>query len=176
MSYYFNSVEHYSCCGVQHFCEFSDDLDDGEYESIADALADMGDNRLAEITLTDGQMKSMPGLVRDMAAARFILVNRFRNSNSGNIVNVFHRVPVREPLNEAPGWTRRVRIEGGVAGEPAAEPAVVSSTFHNVYPRSGRSDCGWPSREAATEHRGRAVSIDRRDVYSDGSVVWAEDI
>lgn len=179
MSYNFKMIEHYSCCGINHLCSF-DSYGELEYDSLVDALSQMGGNRLAEITLTDQQMAEMPDLVCDMATAGFVLVCRFRNSNSGNVVNVFHHVPTREPLGDAPRWTHRVRTEAGVAGtveeaSPPASPTVVHSTFHNVYPRSGRSGCGWPSLEVAQAHRGRAVSVDRCDIYSDGTMTWTQE-
>lgn len=181
MSYSFEIQDHASCCGISHLCSFDVEEDDGyDYSSIAVALSDIRPNRLAEITLTDGQMQDMPDLVRDMAAAGFVLVNRFRNSNSGNIVNVFHHVPVREDMQAAPRWTRRVRIENGVVGDdpPAVvAPArtVVFSTFHNIY-RDGRVGAGYDTLEHARRVRNGPGRIDRRDIYNDGTTQMVENV
>jgi hypothetical protein len=73
------------------------------------------------------------------------------------------------------------RIEGVARPAPAPvappppPPTVVSSTFHNVL-RTGRSEAGWMTLAQAREAAPRARSVDRRDVYSDGTVRWVEGV
>jgi hypothetical protein len=58
---------------------------------------------------------------------------------------------------------------------PAPVVRTVISTYHNVL-RAGRSDAGWSTRAAAAGAAPRAVRIDRRDVRSDGNIVWTEGV
>jgi hypothetical protein len=115
-----------SCCGITHVIGFEhaptrnlknslnmilrtwrEDMyegryndDTGEYEDVPDTF-----NCVLEATLTDDQMVN--GWAPEMKARGFKLVNRFKNSNSGNYVNVLHFSPaeprgrnrVKRPFN-----------------------------------------------------------------------------
>lgn len=175
--YSFEIEEHASCCGVKHFCSFTDNDGYNEYSRIASGLADIGDNILAEITLTNSQMRGMPDAVADMVAAGFVLVLRFRNSNSGNIVNVFHHAPTSEPINQAPGWNGRYSVVAGAdhlaVAPPQAAPAVVHNTFHNVY-RGGRIGGGYNTLEEARAARRGHGAMRMRTFFSDGTRTEAD--
>lgn len=74
---------------------------------------------------------------------------------------------------DAPGIPPVEEVINNRREEPPAPPRVVFSTFHNVFqqPR-GRSNAGWDTYEQARQNAPRARQIDRRDIMSDGSVVW----
>ena len=57
----------------------------------------------------------------------------------------------------------------------AAEPVVVFETFHNHYQRNGRG-AGYDNRELAREAAPRCRRIDRREIMSDGTVRWVDNV
>lgn len=87
-----------NCCGINHLYEFPD-LDDagGKEERKAMiaafiyALQSIGSDlrNIVEVVLTDEQLRS--GWLRVVQRNGFKRVSRFKNSNSGNVCNIFHR-------------------------------------------------------------------------------------
>ncbi len=84
--------------------------------------------------------------------------------------------------------TRHDTVEPGAEGHgqhveegaqaPAPIPArIVISLYSNVYRRSGRSTVRYQTAAAAVEaRRGRQATLDRLDVMSNGSMVWAGNV
>ena len=160
------------CCGINHIYGFDIGYGAREISSFRHHIPHA--SILLEIVLTDDQMvRANQNLLDWMQENRFVLVSRFRNPNSSNMCNVFHNR--NEPANEAPTtWRGEVRYTTEnrpaiVADPPPAPPAppprdpiVVHTSFHNVYPRSGRSQAGWPTEEAARAHlRGNNGRVER---------------
>lgn len=94
----------------------------------------------------------------------------------------------RPPAPRAPGAERPVdppqrhAVEEGPAPEapapaPAAPPParVILATYHNVF-GDGRRGAGYDTYDEAWENRGRRTRIDRRQVMSNGDIVWNENI
>lgn len=87
--------------------------------------------------------------------------------------------PPQEPHShdEAPDWQAILESTNlAVDNTPFApivvfDPVVVFSTYHNVY-RGGRRGAGYDSYAEAVDARRNDGRIDRRDVYSDGTVNW----
>lgn len=80
--------------------------------------------------------------------------------------------PVDPPQRHEEGPAPR----GGVAAPaPAAPPAarVVLSTYHNVF-RDGRRGAGYDTYNEAWEARGQRTRVDRRQIMSNGDIVWNE--
>ena len=57
----------------------------------------------------------------------------------------------------------------------AAGPVVVFETYHNHYQRNGRG-AGYDNRELAREAAPRCRRIDRREIMSDGTVRWVDNV
>lgn len=120
------------CCGVSHIRGFNYFNENHTVEFIRRELSRCFDgvsprrgnpNRLAEVILTDNQL-SFRNLPIALAKEGFVLVNRFRNSNSGNVCNVFHKV--RTPLSTEP------------ANLPYRWDPALRETFRRVYRSSTR--------------------------------------
>lgn len=76
-------------------------------------------------------------------------------------------------------YTHRFELIPEENPEPVLEetPRVLLSTYHNVYRRSGRSSWGWDSyAQAESSGEVTVVRVDRRDVMSDGEIVWTENV
>lgn len=56
---------------------------------------------------------------------------------------------------------------------PAPPARVILSTYHNVF-RDGRRGAGYDTYNEAWENRGRRTRVDRRQVMSNGDIVWNE--
>ena len=89
------------------------------------------------------------------------------------------RAPAAERPVDPP---QRHAVEEGPAPEapapaPAAPPParVILSTYHNVF-GDGRRGAGYDTYDEAWENRGRRNRIDRRQIMSNGDIVWNENI
>jgi hypothetical protein len=83
---------------------------DTAFQGYLNDAANRGDgNILCEIVLTDNQLQS--GWVPWLREKGFRRVTRFRNANSGNICNVFHRTARRltEAEKQNDPWARPAR-------------------------------------------------------------------
>lgn len=88
------------CCGIRHSSGYSAQ----EETAVRTLFQDIGQcpqGRMLEVVLTDGQLRGNR-LSRVLVTAGFKLVYRFRNANSGNICNVFHRHNAPLPLEDLP--------------------------------------------------------------------------
>lgn len=52
---------------------------------------------------------------------------------------------------------------------------VILSTYHNVF-RDGRRGAGYDTYDEAWENRGRRTRVDRRQIMSNGDIVWNESV
>lgn len=90
-----------NCCGIKHVVGFGEAFTDYRGmeldQNVEDYLEEYGNcnkdnkttfNGLLEATLTDQQMAA--GWAAELKKRGFRLVTRFKNSNSGNYVNVLH--------------------------------------------------------------------------------------
>jgi len=118
---------------------------------------------------------------------RYVLNNSRRDGWIGTIQSITDRVNYNVRFDNGAEarltstYFRRVEGEDAVAvvavPTPPAEPVIVFSTYHNVYRSSGRSGSGWDSREACVRNRNAPpYRVDRRDIFSDGSIVWSENV
>lgn len=89
-------------------------------------------------------------------------------------------VPRTRPAAPRPAGAPRVdppqrHVEEGPA--PAAPPParVILATYHNVF-RDGRRGAGYDTYDEAWENRGRRTRVDRRQIMSNGDIVWNENI
>lgn len=58
-------------------------------------------SHLFEVVLTNDQMNYLPEVLKEMKLMGFVRVNRFYNSNSGNVCNVFHLTTNQENLQDS---------------------------------------------------------------------------
>jgi hypothetical protein len=83
------------CCGVKHLHGFSGMRESDTRTRMTALLTTapnsgyFGDGRLIVVTLTSRQC--IPWRLKLLKEFKFHFVSAFRNSNSGNRVNVFHR-------------------------------------------------------------------------------------
>lgn len=158
-----------SCCGMMHLRGMSAHLgqhDEQSYERemkrhIAASLPTHNSNRVVEVTMTDDQLRTpwIPGVLRRCG---FKLVNRFRNSNSGNNVNVFHRI--KKSLSMA---VEDLPFEWG--------PPILPPSFHRVY-NGRRMSTGYETLERALA--GAQLHLERIDRLVDGEfveTVWTKE-
>lgn len=89
------------CCGVKHVHDFDlPERDTAALDRVLKAVCPAGNpNRLSEVVLTDGQMQQGWGPI--LRARGFRLVARWRNSNSGNVCNMFVMVPTELSMEDA---------------------------------------------------------------------------
>lgn len=165
------------CCGRRHIYGMNGETS----ESIRRLIAAEGygpntdTNKVIEIVLSE-ENRNLEDLRAEVESAGFTLVATWDNIDSGsqcymylsgNDVTYFpggvpaNQQVVERIVNHAP---QRVVV--------APPRRVIHSTFHNVL-RGGRSEAGWPTLEAARAAAPRARSVDRRDIYNDGSVEYA---
>lgn len=88
------------CCGIRHSSGYSAQ----EETAVRTLFQDIGQcpqGCMLEVVLTDGQLRGNR-LSRMLVTSGFKLVYRFRNANSGNICNVFHRHNAPLPLKDLP--------------------------------------------------------------------------
>jgi len=83
------------CCGIRHIGRFGSSVgrSGSTNERIVKLIQDHvnGDGLLYTISLTNNQLRSRSGEVMKLLMKEgWVLVTRFRNPNSDNIVNVFH--------------------------------------------------------------------------------------
>lgn len=156
-----------SCCGMMHIRGMSAGGNtEAQYEAnlrrhIAALLPSGNNNRVIEITMTDAQLRTpwIPGVLRRCG---FVLVNRFRNSNSGNNVNVFHRI--KKSLSMA---VEDLPFEWG--------PPITPPGFHRVY-NGKRLPTGYETLERALA--GAQSHLERIDRLVDGEfveTVWTKE-
>lgn len=98
-SYNLDVIEHGGgCCGMTHISDFPSIVDAENKKDRAamidafdEALNDVGTNlsHCIEVVLIDDQLRE--GWLRIIQKRGFKRVSRFRNSNSNNVCNVFHR-------------------------------------------------------------------------------------
>lgn len=155
------------CCGVIHLRRFDHIFnrmtDEALLEQIRMQLATyinrQNNNRLVEVVLTDGQCQKFQGqFPRILRILGFKLVNRFKNSNSGNVCNVFHMIATPLPLDNLP-------FEWG-------PPIIPEATFHRVY-RGRTGATGYPTLEAARD--GAKDTLERvvkKTLGQPDEVVW----
>jgi len=254
------------CCGIKHVFNMDNSTEADLDRLLREACPPDNDNRLVEITLNSRQVAAREdqrnpaeGWPTILARKGFRLVSRFRNSNTGNDVYIFHFVPqflsiqaddmtghmqqwpadyvapdtsmtVRRSLPVAPvavagqitvGSRVRTNGRGNAATQDgdvgtvtaltpespyqtlvtvswdrlgysasvylyrltlieeiavvAPEPTVVFSTYHNSY-RDFPRGAGYDTLEAAITAAPRCRQRDRRDIFSDGTVLWSENI
>lgn len=91
------------CCGITAYCDFG--VFQGNYEAFSNRIDEIASSSLEDydegyipprkscivviITLTDQQINNRKHLVEYLKKKGFKINNRFKNRNSGNIVNVF---------------------------------------------------------------------------------------
>jgi hypothetical protein len=160
------------CCGVFHISSFSQDFGGKRTDAMCQKeiqaaldryLVTGNNNRLCEAVLTDNQCNrnggQWPRVLRRMG---FKLVARFRNSNSGNVCNVFHKI--NKPLSLEP---ENIPFEWG-------PPLTLAETFHRIN-RSGESPLVFDSLEAARNRSSlsRLVKIIKRVPGKKDETVWS---
>ena len=91
-----------SCCGIRHICGFgSARYDLTKFKAdMAPFMRPRSWGLLVEAVLTDDQMEN--GWAPVLKDTGFKLVNRFRNGNSGNHVNVLHYTRVQRVRKAKP--------------------------------------------------------------------------
>ena len=77
---------------------------------------------------------------------------------------------------DPPQRHREEPVDAPVVAPAEPPPArVISSTYHNVF-RDGRRGAGYDTYAEAWENRGRRNRVDRRQIMSNGEIVWNENI
>lgn len=157
-----------SCCGVIHLRSFDAIYDRPTEEElvtriksqIARYVTRSNNNRLCEVVLTDIQCQKWNGLfVKALRIVGFELVVRFRNSNSGNVCNVFHLIAKKEPLDNLP-------FEWG-------PPIIPEATFHRVV-RGRVGVTAYPSVEAARSDAPKSLErVVKRVLGSPDENAWS---
>lgn len=191
------------CCGYKHIFSFDyrtvEDLD----RVLNEHFVPDNNNRVVEVILSERQVNPVSGdnripqSVREaggwpaiLAERGFRLVSRWRNSNSAR--NCYQFVKTNRWLSMTqrqlpfayPQELVAFQSNGGenidtnetVAPPPPPVPQQIYTTFHNVFRTRGRSEAGWPSRRLASEAAPRALRIDAKFIYSDGTIEWEENV
>ena len=170
------------CCGIKHLKDFDSAIRiDDKVGHIRDVMTawwsredqtnggDPNDGRVVEATLTDEQLAITPEWAPALRTVGFVPVSRFLNSNSDNMVTVFHyhiRGDVTLFLDDVPHWDLPYT-------PPALPlPAVVSFYYVNVY-RSGPGIGRFGSLENCNAPRSavRRIGVNRVDTYDNGDSV-----
>ena len=103
------------CCGHKSIQDFRVDRArscDVWVTHIQRALDKGNATTIWTVNLTDNQLYRMPNLSKALKHHKFELVGRGRNENSGNIVNVFIRIPERFKFTDrAPGWHKKPLVK-----------------------------------------------------------------
>ena len=95
------------CCGITHLLEcYGTDADVHAVEDAAKKLQEAQqyvsypECILKEIVLTNKQMRACPNVLFAMKRAGFVRVARWKNSNSGNVCNMFllYAEPASKPV------------------------------------------------------------------------------
>lgn len=90
------------CCGIRHISGFHiGPIESHRYlqRVLDNSESNAPRGRLIEIVLTDAQARNYGPI---LGKHKFVLASRFRNANSGNICNVFHRHEDLLPLDDIP--------------------------------------------------------------------------
>ena len=98
------------CCGVRHIFGFDGTVDAAAIDNLL--VRHVRPGMFVEAVVTNGQLQRHRNIAPALRATGFKLVTRFKNPNSGNICNVFHR-------NQTP--SRFTRTFGGVTRDDIAE-------------------------------------------------------
>jgi hypothetical protein len=127
-----------------------------------------GTNKIVEVVTSESNHPRAQ-IEAALIEVGFVMVAEWDNYLTGSLCRMFLY---------APDWTAfpngaavPIVPPAALVPEPRPEPRVVFSTYHNVL-ANGRSEAGWPTRDAASAAAPRARSIDRRDVYASGAVRW----
>ena len=84
--------------------------------------------------------------------------------------------PAPAPRVDPPQRHREEPVDAPVVAPAEPPPArVILSTYHNVF-RDGRRGAGYDTYDEAWENRGRRTRVDRRQVMSNGDIVWNESV
>lgn len=167
-------------------------------------LRDAGDRRLLEVVLSERQVRGQPvrgraqhnvtqevvdagGWPALLAQRGFRLVTRFNNSNSNQNCYIFHRLADPDDFLSLEDGDLPFQWEGAravpnvpISQAPAQVPQqnqplrVLRSDYANFYRTTGRRGALYETFQAAREAAPRCRRQDRRDIMSDGSVVWHE--
>lgn len=161
------------CCGRRILTGMTGATVDSIRQDMGSFLAGNDDelNKIVEAVVSD-ENENRADIEAALVEVGFVQVAAW-NNDSGSFCRMFLY---------APNWTAfpngaavPIAPPPPPAPEPRPEPRIVLSTFHNVL-RDGRSEAGWPTRDAAAAAAPRAQSIDRRDVYASGAVRWVTSV
>jgi len=143
----------------------------GEVDEEEDDLLNNG--RVKEVILTDNQMTN--GWPEALAELGFKKVASFLNSNSDNICHVFYHHPALTLYGDHPQPARVTVREVEVPGPPVR--AEVREILVEYFPNFRESGRGRPYSSALEVRDAHPLvrRIERRTVFSDGSITW-EDI
>lgn len=94
------------CCGITHIFDFDsmrDNTDD--LRKCLDEIKVNQPNHLVEVVLTDNQLRN-ERIGPVVKRAGFRVVNRILNGNSGNYINILHKIigPTRNTAKSSPFW------------------------------------------------------------------------
>ena len=168
-----------SCCGIKHLFDFdTSNVVEDKVGLIKEVIDDWfnangrdaeNNGRIIEATLTDVQLELTPSWGPALRYFGFVPVARFLNSNSDNMVNVFHYHPegdVTMELDDVPSWDI-------VYIPPAIRlPVLVRQEFVNVY-NSGPGVRRFATLAESNVPRSaaRRIGVNRLDTYENGTVV-----
>lgn len=97
----------------------------------------------------------------------------FDNGEDFNLSSTYFR-RIEEPVTQQ---ELREAVLDVPAVEPTPEPVIVFSTYHNFFRGlERRSPAGFDTLEEAQRAAPRCRRRDRRDIFSDGSIVWSENV
>lgn len=85
------------CCGIRHVAGFGGTTE-RNIRDLDVVMSRVPNGRLAEVVLTQEQVRSLPKTMKKLADQGYVLVGAFRNANSGNNCFVFHWADSRIPL------------------------------------------------------------------------------
>ena len=142
-------------------------------EDADDEDPQYNDHRVKEVVLADYQMGA--GWPEALAELGFKQVASFLNSNSDNVCHVFYHHPDLTLYGDQPQPARVTVREVEVPGPPArlqVRPVLVEY-FPNF--RVGGRGRPFSSVQEVRQHSPLVRRIERRTVFSDGSITW-EDI
>ncbi len=184
------------CCGIAHLWLFDEEGIETLDARIRQHDAIAGGNRLLEVVLSERQVAPQPprergGLghlvlqeVRDaggwptiLRERGFRLVSRFRNSNSGQLCYVFHRVPEWQSLRNEDlpfDWPEAGNdiVEPAPVVRPPAPPANADPIVNEVFALFADGRVRGPFDYVAEIRQAypRVARYRRRKIYADARV------
>lgn len=166
------------CCGRRHIFGMNGETADSIRRIMVHNGLNADSNKITEIVLSE-ENEDLEDLQTEVVNAGFVLVARWENCSGSTCYMYLHAndwlaFPNGAEVAVVPPQVLVQAPPPPPAPRPAA-PVVVARLYHNVL-RSGRSEAGWPTLEAARAAAPRCRRIDCQEILDTGAILWQADI